>query len=332
MLFATNRVLNEGPTPSNPDGTFTLPRRVSFNINNNQAEQSVYFCRRNGPDNYEEIGNRTFFSTLKDSNAQQILIYFHGYSNLPEPAIFPKAEELQALFDQKANGYVAVVPMIWPCDADFGAVKDYFDDQIAADSSDVAFARLFEKFLGWRNVNSTLDDPCTKPINVLAHSMGNRVLRGAIARTLQYFQPQGFPLIFRNIFMAAADVSNNTLDFGDPGEYIAHATRNTVVYFAGDDLAMRASKVANMSVAARRLGHTGPERIEKVPRNVYGLDCGDFNNVYDNPVGHGYFARDPGGNPGLLFDHLWECMRRGRVPMNTAQTRVQILRNRFWQG
>jgi len=331
MLFATNRVLKEGPTPKNPDGSFMLPRQVNFALENNQAEQSIYFCRRNGTNDYVEIGNRAFFSTLKESKAQQVLLYLHGYSNLPEAAIFPTTAQLQSMFDQKAQDQVVVVPLIWPCDNDLGAVKDYFDDQIAADASDVAFARMFEKFLGWRDVNNTLENPCTKPINVLAHSMGNRVLREAIARTLEYFQPQGFPLIFRNIFMSAADVSNNTLDFGQPGEYLAHSTRNLVVYFAADDLAMRASKVANMRITARRMGHTGPEQFTQVPRNVYALDCGDFNNVYDNPVGHSYFTTDPQGNPGLLFDHMWECMRLGRVPMEPANTRLMILRNRFWQ-
>jgi esterase/lipase superfamily enzyme len=331
MLFATNRVLKEGPTPINPDGSYTLQRQINFALNNNQAEQSVYFCRRNRANDYVEIGNRAFFTALKESPAQQILLYLHGYSNLPEPAIFPDAERLQALFNQKSNGQVLVVPLIWPCDNDLGAVKDYYDDQIAADASDVAFARMFEKFLGWREENSTLENPCTKPINVLAHSMGNRVLRGAIARSVEYFQPQGFPLIFRNVFMSAADVANNTLDFGQPGEYIAHSTRNTVVYFAADDLAMRASKVANMSISARRMGHTGPEKFTQVPRNIYALDCGDFNNVYDNPVGHSYFTTDPRGNPGLVFDHMWQCLRAGRVPMSPANARIMILRSRFWE-
>ncbi len=330
MLFATNRALKEGPTPVKPDGSYRLPRPINFNLENNQAEQAIYFCRRISSNNYVEIGNRAFFTELKNSSAKQIVLFLHGYSALPEPAIFPTAGNLQALFDRKANGDILVVPLIWPCDSDIGAVQDYFDDQIAADASDIAYARMFEKFLSWRERNSTLEEPCTKPINLLAHSMGNRVLRGAIARTIEYFQPRGFPLIFRNTFMVAADVSNNTLDFGQAGEYIAHGSRNVIVYFAADDLAMRASKVANMSITARRLGHTGPERIVNVPRNVFALDCADFNNVYDNPIGHGYFLTDPSGNPGLLFDHMWECIVRGRVPMQNTNTRVQILRNRFW--
>jgi esterase/lipase superfamily enzyme len=330
MLFITNRVLKEGPTPRKADRSFNVPRRVNFAIDNNQAEQSVYFCKRNDKDDYAEIGNQVFFNELKKSTSQQILIYMHGYSSLPEPAIFPRAQELQAFFDQKANGFITVVPLIWPCDNDFGAVKDYYDDQIAADSSDVAFARLIQKFMEWRDINSTLANPCTKPVNVLAHSMGNRVLRGAIARSVEYFLPRGFPLLFRNIFMAAADVSNDTLNLGQPGQYISDSTRNVVTYYAGDDLAMRASKVANMSVTTRRLGHTGPDKIENVAKNVYAVDCGDFNNDYDNPVGHGYFGKDSKGGPGLVFDHMWECIRTARVPMLPAESHTTILNRRFW--
>jgi esterase/lipase superfamily enzyme len=316
MLFITNRALNEGQTPLS-NGNLQVPRAVSFDLSNNQAEQSVYFCRRHEKNNYTEIGGQAFLTELKNSNAKEIFLYLHGYSNLPEPAIFPRTEELQELFDLKSPGYMLVVPIIWPCDNDLGQIQDYFDDQIAADLSGVAFMRLFEKFLAWRENNSTVDNPCTKRINILAHSMGNRVLRATFASIVQYFLPQGMPLVFRNIFMASADIVNEALEEGQEGQYISPAARNVVVYYAADDLAMRASKVANVGeIASRRLGHTGPENMDKVNKNVYALDCDDFNTDYDRPNGHHYFTRDPSGNPGLLFDHMWRCIETGRVPMD----------------
>ena len=151
MLFITNRVFEEGPTPveqkiqedsqpSTNQNTYSVPRTVHFDLSNNQAEQSVYFCERKKKEKYTEIGGKLFLQTLKEYNAKEILIYIHGYSNLPEEAIFPQAKELQTLFDQKSPGHIVVVPLIWPCDNDRGKVKDYFDDQIAADQSGIAFA------------------------------------------------------------------------------------------------------------------------------------------------------------------------------------------------
>lgn len=335
MLFVTNRVLKEGPTPVNTDGSFALPRSISFALSNNQAEQSVYFCQRNAQNDYVEIGSQAFFSELKAANFQQILLFLHGFNSLPEPSVFPKVEELQALFEQKEAGYILVVPLIWPSDNDFGVVKDYFDDQKAADASDFAFMRLFEKFLEWREDNSTLEDPCLKRINVLAHSLGNRVLRGALNRAVQYYQMRGVPLIFRNTFMAAADLFNEVLEPSQEGQFIPQSARNVVVYHAADDFALRSSKVANgigNSISFPRLGHTGPEWIDRVARNVYALDCADFNNKYDPPLGHGYFDKAEDGSPGLLFDHMWECIMTGRVPMNPPGARTQILNSRFWLG
>jgi esterase/lipase superfamily enzyme len=331
MLFITNRAFKEGMTPKGADGKFQFPRSVNFNLSNNQAEQSIYFCRRDSKESYTEIGSQAFLTELKTSEYREILLYIHGYSNLPEPAVFPRVEELQRLFDQKENKRIIVVPLIWPCDDDAKQIQDYFDDQIAADQSGIAFARLFQKFLAWRE-KPTMDNsvPCTKRINILAHSMGNRVLRSSFANIVQYFLPQGMPLVFRNIFMAAADIVNEALEIGQEGQYIPPAARNVVVYYAADDLALRASKVANIGkIASRRLGHSGPEHMDKVSKNVYSLDCDDFNSVYDSPIGHGYFAGDGKGNAGILFNHMWRCINTGRVPMNPLDARTSILRNGF---
>ena len=129
--------------------------------------------------------------------------------------------------------------------------------------------------------------------------------------------------------MAAADVVNETLEPGQPGQHISPAARNVVVYYAADDLAMRASKIGNVAnqIASRRLGHTGPENMDKVGNNVYALDCDDFNNDYDPPIGHGYFAsKDKEGEPGLVFNHIWSCIATGRVPMSPPNARRGILR------
>jgi esterase/lipase superfamily enzyme len=327
MLFITNRALQEGLTPI-IDNTLQVPRAVKFDLRNNEAGQSVYLCRRNRNNDYTEIGGQAFLSELRNSNVKEILLFVHGFSNLPEPSIFPRAEELQQLFDQKASGHVLVVPVIWPCYNGDGLPQKYMEDKMAADHSAIAFARLFKQFLVWRENNSTLDHPCTIRINILTHSMGARVLRGTFASTVKYFLPQGMPLVFRNIFLAAADIENEALEPAQEGQYISPAARNVVVYYAADDLAMRASKVANVGeIASRRLGHTGPEHMDMVNKNVYALDCDDVNTEYDPPLGHGYFASDPSDNPGLVFDHIWHCIKTGRVPMQPpdAQTMVILL-------
>lgn len=342
MLFITNRVLEQGLTPlPNTGNEVRLSRSINFVLPNNQAEQSFYCCRRTAPGNYTEIGSANLFDEIKRLEADQLLFFIHGFSTLPEGA-FAQAERLQNLVDalyqinrrseNRQNPKVAVIPLIWPCDNDIGKVRDYFDDQKAADASGTAYMRLLQKFLAWRDENSSLasDNPCLKRVNILAHSMGNRVLRAALQLSAKYYPQSGLTLLFRNVFMVAADVVNESLEPGEEGSMIPPMSRNVVVYYAADDLALRASKVANVgnSVASRRLGHTGPEHMDKVPRNVYAIDCDDFNNQYER-FGHNYFLDDPRtGDAGLLLRHAWICMSTGRVPITARAfplSRIEIL-------
>lgn len=322
MLFVTNRF---------PKGSIRtrLGRKFEFDLKNNAPSYSVFYCKRGEDGSSIEIGGMDFMSELKRSPYRQILLYVHGYSNLPE-GIFEAAQELQQLCDKKKAREALVVPVIWPCDNDYGAVKDYWDDQQSADASDKSFSRALNHFLKWResDLNEPETDPCTKRINILAHSMGNRVLRETLYAWFKYSLPGGIPLVFRNSFLVAADIENESIHRKERASIISDASRNVVVYFAADDLALRASKVVNLRnrIASRRLGHGGPENMELTPHNVYAVDCDDVNNSYDPGSGHTYFRSGKiKGDPGLVFDHIFECMVTGRVFPNDDKRRLKII-------
>jgi esterase/lipase superfamily enzyme len=323
MLFITNRHPKQSVRTR-------IGRRFDFDLDNNAASNSIFFCERNGEGSYTEIGSIKFLERLKGADYRQILVYVHGFSNLPE-AVFEAVDEFQQLCEGNKQKELLVVPLIWPCDNDLGIVKDYWDDQKAADQSAFAFARILEKFIAWRNSDkyNPQDDPCLKRINVLAHSMGNRVFRQTLAAWNKYDLANGVPLIFRSTFLVAADIVNESLELGEAGELICHASRNVVVYYASDDLALRASKASNLKnkIASRRLGHTGPEDMERTPKNVFAVDCDDVNNAYDTPKGHSYFRSGrQKGEPGLVFDHIFATILSGRVFPDDEFRRTTIVR------
>ena len=322
MLFITNRKLKEVATKERD-----VQRKVNFDLNINTPENNIYFCRKTGKGKYEEVTSKPFMKELRESSSKQILLYIHGFSNLPDD-IFPRAEMLQKAFDQKEPGQVTVIPMIWPCDNDFGIVLDYWDDQKAADSSAFAFSRALQLFLDWQTNNLNEGTSCRKRINILAHSMGNRVLRETLRAWDKYDLANGVPMLFRNTFLVAADLVNESLHRGNSGELICHASRNVSVYYASDDLALRASKASNLinKIASRRLGHTGPEDMACVPNNVYSIDCDEINMAYDRLSGHAYFTNDAEGNPGKLFEHMYQSMVSGRVASSEGeQSRQQMI-------
>ncbi len=230
MLFVTNR------TPKQSNRT-RLKRKISFDLQETSAAQNMFFCERNDCEDYTEIGSKKFFARLKAlPQKTQILFYIHGFNNTGEADIFPRAKKLQELInphpDDDVEPIVHVVPLIWPCDDDsiISFLGDYWDDQRAADCSGLAFARLLGKFDRWRKNKQQKKDPCYKRINVLAHSMGSRVLRNALKTWVERDANGHMPQIFRNIFMAAPDVVNHTLEPGEDGQYIPHSARNVVVY------------------------------------------------------------------------------------------------------
>lgn len=316
MLFATNRSMVQVDGQAVPHTSVQFPvNDASFQLDDNAPSSGVHFGERLDENTYSILGHAEFLSRLKDHEANQILLYIHGFNNQPEDVIFRRARTIQEHSDQREPGLLTVVPLIWPCDNDFGILKDYWDDQEAADASDTAFARMLEFFLGWRDHQADADDPCYKRVNILAHSMGSRVLRGALTKTARRRSVAG---LFRNIFMVAADVTNECLERGKSGHVIALSSRNIAVYHANDDLALRASKVVNLknAVVSRRLGHTGPERIKKTPANVYAIDCDDFNNTLDHPKGHSYFLggnRDEFASHSPVLNHMLSAIRTGRV-------------------
>lgn len=304
MLFITNRRI-DGSRRSQAG------RAITFALGDNEPGASLFFCRRQGPDQYQELTAAPFFSRLRRSVRRQILFFLHGYNCQPEAQVFPEALQLQRLCDALAPDLVEVVPLIWPCDDDFGLILDYWDDQQAATVSGLALARILGKFIAWRDRLDT-EETCLKHVNVLAHSMGNRVLATALASWAQGYGAA--PALFRNLFMAAADVANDVFAPGQPGSTLAAAARNVVVYHAADDFALRSSKVVNVRnrVIRRRLGHTGPAEPLQTPRNVVTIDCDDFNGRYDR-LGHSYFLADGEGRPGALLRHLVETLSTGRV-------------------
>ncbi|EHK0033718.1 alpha/beta hydrolase [Vibrio parahaemolyticus] len=320
MLFITNRTPRQSAKSRRG-------RNLSFDYNNVSVSQNLYFCERKSKHDYVEILSNDFFERLKDlPNETQLLFYIHGFNNNMEGDIFDNTEKLQQLMDKQSQSLVYVIPLIWPCDDDHtvAIIDDYWDDQEAADFSGPAFARLLGKFDTWRREEAQQQNPCYKRINVLAHSMGNRVMKNALQEWASKYAAGNMPQLFRNVFMIAADVKNEILEEDEDGRFIVDSGRNIIVYFANDDFAMPASKVANVKnrTLSRRMGMTGPENLSKLPSKVYEVDCDDFNNQFDIK-GHTYFMENDKGKVSPIIKHMTDAIKTGRV---TPKDRSIILK------
>ncbi|RDZ48654.1 hypothetical protein C5C07_20825, partial [Haloferax sp. Atlit-4N] len=95
MLFITNRF---------PKGSIKteIDRPFSFDLNNNAPSNSVYFCERQSKRKLVEVGSQAFLGRLQEARQRQILLYIHGYSNLPDD-VFASVEEFQALCERSGK-------------------------------------------------------------------------------------------------------------------------------------------------------------------------------------------------------------------------------------
>jgi esterase/lipase superfamily enzyme len=316
MKFITNRF----PTQSRVS---KAGRAWSFDPRENECAASFFCCEMGTKvdGSHTEIISQGLFSALKASSAPHILLWIHGFNTAPAAAL-QAGLTMQALADKLYPGLVEIVPVIWPANTENGLIKSYYTDRIAADSSRTAFARLFEKFQEWQHAQLTDTNPCRKQISVLAHSMGNRVLRESLDHWSKEYLARGVPRLFRGVFMAAADVVNESLAISQYGPTLAHSAAILVNYHAWDDLALGGSKFANLDqVASRRLGHTGPEG--ETPQNVHSLDCGSFNSEADPKFGHGYYlqAKPNGKTISPLLRHVLQTIKSLRVSETDPSTR-----------
>lgn len=329
MLFVTNRVPDEGV--DSKEG-----RSVTFVDKKSDASNSLFYCESKLPLTkpvYVERMSRGFLESLKNSSKQSILLYIHGYNTEPSSAI-GKGELLQHLLDTINPNAVEVVTVVWPCigdqPIDLTNVREYWGDQDAADMSGPVFARVLSRFMAWQQEEAQQDNPCLKRLNVLCHSMGNRVLMNTLNYWATNFGNNDIPMIFRNAFLIGADIPSKALEDGQPGRFISLACRNVSVYYASDDKRMSQSTQANglrTGVWGSRLGDHGPEKPKKTRDNVYRIDCDRFNSDFDPKGGHSYFLTDNRdvdikrvlqgesitGKPSPILDHLLNSITTGNV-------------------
>lgn len=314
-------------------------------VKTDSPANQVYFCSyvNDGKEAMiKDIGSLNFMKIVRENNYKQVLLYIHGFNNQPEDA-FRQGNILQQLCDIYKQKECLVIPVVWPNHDRTGIVRDYWDDQKSADMSGFAIGRAISLFTQWQQQNRRDDIQCLKYMNILAHSMGNRVLKEAMYNWGHYDSFRKVPMIFRNIFMVAADVVNNTLEPSQKGGYIPYAAKNVVVYYAGDDRALQGSKIANMEnrVITKRLGHGGPTSGSMV-QNVYAVDCDSVNSKYDI-LGHTYFINanliEQKGNTfltkdfaGKVFEHFFNCIVTGQVSGEQKQKITTKSIFNFWKG
>lgn len=223
---------------------------------------------------------------LKENSADLVLL-LHGYACTVEDAL-SNAAQLKTLWAPE-DRLLETAVFSWPTNGEMMPWLDYASDRDDARSSAKAVARALQRLLDYlRSVPKS--DWCNANIHLVAHSMGNYLLRNALQAMLSDLGERPLPRIFKNIFLMGADEDNDA--FQDPRKLarLPELAEAVHVYFARNDLALT---IADTSKGLPdRLGSTGPRVLSSLPHKVTLVDCTDVSATSSvKDANHQYYRR-----------------------------------------
>lgn len=221
------------------------------------------------------------------ANKSDLVLLIHGFDCSFENAL-SNAAELKTLWGTKGKPLDTGV-FSWPSNGRLVPWMDYRSDRDDARSSAKAVARSLERLLSYlRKLDRA--DWCDADIHLVAHSMGNYVLRNALQAMLSTVGERTLPRVFKNIFLMAPDEDNDA--FEDPGKLgrLPELAESVQVYFARNDEALTISHLTKGN--PDRLGTTGPRTLTSLPQKVVLIDCADVSETSStSDVRHQYYRK-----------------------------------------
>ena len=235
------------------------------------------------------LGSKNVFNRVRDKmlhHQRDTVVFVHGY-NVSFADALASAARLKQNFSTANNGPgINVVLFSWPSDGSMMPYIAYGNDRQDAAASGPAFARGLLKLAEFLR-GSTPEDACDHQLHLVAHSMGNYVLR----HTVQEFvsQSSGRPVrLFDQVFLMAADEDDDAFELSYKLQPLPRLAKRVNVYFNNKDRAIAVSDKTKGN--PDRLGDDGP----RVPRGIPGkVSLIDVTPVVSGLVQHSYFLDSP---------------------------------------
>lgn len=239
-----------------------------------------------------KLGSTVVFGQVRDAMqaSGSAVLFVHGYNFSFRESLARAAQVQQWL---AAGGHEAVMLLYaWPSAGAGVNARTYSDDRMRAQASGLALARAILKATDFIR-NTPRRDRCDAQMHLMAHSMGNWALRGAV-QAMRTYVGYNIPPLFDEVLLMAADEDDDTLSLNHKMAPLLRGCRRVSVYYNQNDLALKASNVAMGN--PDRLGRSGPAGVREVakitPINVSPaivLDSGDWT---QDETGHQYYRNN----------------------------------------
>lgn len=184
---------------------------------------------------------------------------------------------------------INVVVFSWPSDGKMVPYMSYYSDREDARTCGAALARAYLKLFDFM-VGLDPKDYCDRSLHLLAHSMGNYVLRNGL-QALRAKDPTKLVRLFTEIILAAPDEDDDAFDTDDKLRLLPSLGRRVTVYYNHKDRALLISDKTKGN--PDRLGSDGPRMLDLLPKKVIVVDCARVAGEGDPKIQHSYFINCP---------------------------------------
>ncbi len=274
IYFATNRNPNHAQTPTDFSKGFSETSLGDLRFGQAKVKKGVLDPNSIQvlPDNAAQ-GSEALFTQLRDSMKSQSLdslLFIHGF-NVSFKAAVESAAKIGERYAKLSNKTYQpnIFVFSWPSD---GEVNSYVNDRHDAEASGYAFARGLMKLAAFLK-GADKEEACQQKINLMAHSMGNYVLRHALQQAKKITNDVSLSRIFDNIVLTAADEDSDAFEFDHKLAKLPELAQRITVYFNNGDLALATSELSKGN--PDRLGHDGPTKPHQIAAKVVIVDASD---------------------------------------------------------
>ena len=274
VYFATNRNLINGSNPVTFGSKFS-----ATDLGDLRFGQAEVNAGRLDEDSVQVLpdqaiaGSQALFAQLRQqmrAQSKDSLILIHGF-NVSFPAAIESAANIKTRYEQLSEGRYApnIFVFSWPSN---GRLFEYKDDRHDAKTSGYAFARGLEKLTRFLRSPEN-GQPCQQRVNLIAHSMGNYVLRHALQETQKIGESRMLPRLFDSIILAAADEDNDAFEHDYKLARLPELGKRVTIYYNTEDQALTISDFTKGN--PDRLGQSGPRNPRQLPYKVVIVDVSD---------------------------------------------------------
>lgn len=247
------------------------------------------------------------------ANVPDTILFIHGFDYKFDEALVGLGRLRQRL-TLGAFPAANMVAFTWPSNGEMIPFISYASDRRDAKASGEAGGRALLQLSDFL-ARLAPKDICRGRIHIVAHSMGNYVLRNALQALLKNL-PVNPPTLFDEVLLIAADEDFDALELDYKLQPIAAVAKRVHVYYNPSDIALDISRDTKGN--PRRLGSRGPRNSSAIPDTVVLVDASNVSRWSDSDWDyHHYYLHAPemAADMAAVLLGVPEDKIAGRIPL-----------------